>query len=349
MVNILVILWGAVVRAVGAGAGCGEHWPLCNGSAIPAPQAKTLIEYGHRATSAVALLMVIALVASAWRAFPKGSLVRRLAAWALVFELTEGLIGAGLVLLGHVAENKSIARGYSLGLHLTNTLLLLAALALTAWFATRTHVRWAGDTGGHLRALLAVAALGVFLIGISGAIAALGDTLFRSSTLAEGMRQDFDPSSHPFVRLRILHPMLAVALGVYVFALTGYVLSSGRASPMATKLGKGLIVITTLQLALGGLNLILMAPVPVQLAHLLLADLLWITFVLLSAELLETGAAIGENGADHSRAVPRKVLGDSTPISAPAGSGILPTSAGGRGQGLAFAAHVVQHELDERC
>lgn len=295
--NLLVILWGAVVRTVGAGAGCGNHWPLCDGLTAPVPHLKTLIEFGHRFTSGIALLMVVALVVFACQAFPKGDRVRKAAAWALGFELLEGLIGAGLVLLGHVAENKSVARGYSLGLHLTNTLLLLAALTLTARFATRVHVRWTGTRS--LRPLLGLAAVGVFLIGISGAITALGDTLFRSSTLAEGMRQDFEPSSHPFVRLRIWHPMIAIVLGIFIIALAVHVFTSRpTSSARSRRLSWWLISITTLQLLLGGVNLVLMAPVPIQLGHLLLADLLWITFVLLAVESLETSKARVQGGMD---------------------------------------------------
>ncbi len=283
-----------MVRALGAGAGCGNHWPLCNGLVTPQPQLKTVIEFGHRLTSGIALLLVVALVLYAWRVFPKGHWARRSAVWAGGFELSEGLIGAGLVLLGHVAENKSTARGYSLSLHQTNTLLLLAALALTAWFATRAQLQWTISVK-PLRIILTVAALGTFLSGISGAIAALGDTLFRSASFAEGMRQDFDPLAHPFVRLRILHPMIAIALGLYVIALASYLLYSRTASITVRRLCVSLVTITVLQLGLGGLNLILRAPVPLQLAHLLLADLLWITFVLLSAELLVSSFARVEN------------------------------------------------------
>ena len=307
IVNILVILWGAVVRAVGAGAGCGEHWPLCNGSVLPSSGTKTLIEFGHRITSGMALLLVIGLVIYAFRTFPKAHIVRRLAAWSLVFELTEGLLGAGLVLLGHVAANQSVARGYSLGLHLTNTLLLVGALALTARYATRPHLTWHAASP-KMRTCLAIAALGIFVIGVTGAITALGDTLFRTATLAEGMRQDFDPASHPFVKLRIFHPAFAALLGVYIYILSGSVMSTKAARPTVKKLAQALVLITTGQLMLGGLNLVLMAPVPVQLTHLLLADLLWITFVLLSAELLETHAAADESGAPHSHASPKTVL-----------------------------------------
>ncbi len=288
--NIAVILWGAVVRATGSGAGCGEHWPLCNGQVIPpAPQLKTLIEFGHRLTSGVALICVVGLVIWAFRAYPRKHPVRRAAVLSLVFELTEALIGAGLVLLGHVAANASVQRGYSLGLHLSNTLLLLAALGLTAWWSRPDRtVFQRGMTGsaGNFRPMLAVVAGGLVLIGITGAIAALGDTLFGASSLAAGMRQDLLPSSHIFLRLRILHPIVAVALGFYLLGLVSYVLAKIDVAAMTRRLGVVLIGIVVLQLCLGLANLVLMAPVPLQLAHLLLADLLWITFVLFSTELL---------------------------------------------------------------
>jgi len=136
--NLAVILWGALVRATGSGAGCGGHWPLCNGDVLPAsPQVATIIEFTHRAMSGVALVTAAILAAWGWKAFPPRHPARRWAAWSLVFMLTEALIGAALVLLGHVAKDESVGRVYSLSLHLINTFLLLASLALTAWWSTR--------------------------------------------------------------------------------------------------------------------------------------------------------------------------------------------------------------------
>jgi heme A synthase len=202
-----------------------------------------------------------------------------------VFELTEALIGAGLVLWGHVAGNTSINRGYSLTLHLTNTLLLLAALSLTAWYSGRSRVTGSAEKP-RLRLILTLTALGLIVVGISGGIAALGDTLFASHSLAEGLQQDFSPASHPFVRLRILHPILAVSAGLFLIGLAAYTVSASEVTAIMRRLGIGLIVLVVTQLCLGMVNLVLMAPVPIQLGHLFLADLLWITFVLLAVELI---------------------------------------------------------------
>lgn len=281
-----VIVWGAYVRATGSGAGCGGHWPLCNGQVIPrAPQIATVIEFTHRATSGLALVLVALLLFLAFRVFAPGHIVRRMALLATAFTVSEALLGAALVLLGYVARNTSLWRGATLGVHLVNTLLLLASLALTAWFAAG---RDAGSAGlawrPRLRPIWTLSVAALLLTGVSGAITALGDTLFASSTLGEGLRMDFSASAHPFVRVRILHPLLAAALSLGVLMVALKSLYVRGASRTTVRLAALLIALTALQLCLGVADMLLMAPVWLQLLHLLGADLLVITFVLLSAQ-----------------------------------------------------------------
>src|SRR5512136_1928461 len=131
--NVAVILWGAFVRASGSGAGCGAHWPLCNGEVVPrAPALETMVEFMHRATSGIALLLVVALAAWVFRARPKGHPARRAAGASVVFILVEAAVGAALVLFGLVAENDSVARALFMAGHLANTFVLLACLTLAA-------------------------------------------------------------------------------------------------------------------------------------------------------------------------------------------------------------------------
>ncbi len=283
--NILVILWGAFVRATGSGAGCGSHWPLCNGEVVPqSPELATLIELAHRATSGVALLLVVGLVVWAFRAYPKGHRVRRGAAWSLLFILTEALIGAGLVLLEHVASNASSGRVVSLSLHLVNTFVLLAMLTLTAWWASggaRLNLKGQGTTAR----LLLLAVVGTMVVGVSGAVAALGDTLFPSATLAEGIRQDFSAGAHFLLRLRAFHPAIAIGVGIFTIIAAGFIIEQRRDA--ATKrFANAVIVIVLVQLVAGFVNLMLLAPSWMQLLHLLLADLFWIALVLFSASAL---------------------------------------------------------------
>jgi len=286
---LAVVLWGAFVRASGSGAGCGAHWPVCNGEVVPrAPSIQTLIEYGHRLSSGLVGIFGLGWVIWAFRAFPRGHRVRAGALLGVVFLGLEAVIGRALVLRGLVGTDDSIARAAVMGLHLINTFLLLGAVTLTG--------AWAGGTApprlrdqGVLSGLLGVSLLGVLALGVTGAIAALGDTLFPARTLAEGFRQDAAAGAHLLLRLRVLHPLLAVGVATLLLATaaTSSLLRPGRPVRRAAIALASLVV---LQLVAGLLNLALLAPVWMQLVHLLLADAVWLATVLLGAAALAEDA-----------------------------------------------------------
>jgi cytochrome c oxidase assembly protein subunit 15 len=272
---VLVVLWGAFVRASGSGAGCGSHWPLCNGEVVPvAPRIDTIIEFTHRVMSGVALVGVGALWLWSRRSFPRDDHARKAALASVVFLITEALLGAGLVLFNYVDKDQSVGRAFYLSLHLANTLLLLAALALTAWFS-REGLQTRGRRSRVVMAALPIA----ILVSVTGAIAALGDTLFPSASLAEGLRQDLSGAASFLVRLRVLHPVFAV-LGAVYFAAASITVLRVRHSRLAIYV----LVLALTQLAAGAINVLLLAPVWMQITHLLLADSLWIALVLLAVE-----------------------------------------------------------------
>jgi heme A synthase len=283
--NVAVILWGTIVRATGSGAGCGKHWPLCNGEVLPrSPRIETLIEFSHRATSGVALLLVVGLAVWAFRSRPRGHSARKAAVFSLIFMLGEAAVGAALVLFELVAANKSVARAMFMATHLVNTFLLLAALTLTAHFASGGRpfrLRGQGLLGGGF----VLAACGLLVSGVSGAVAALGDTLFPATSLAHALEQDLSPAAHLLIRLRIFHPVIAVAAAVIVLVISLKLLQTGPApeAPRFAMWASGLVL---LQILAGALNVLLLAPIWLQVVHLLLADLLWISLVLLGASAL---------------------------------------------------------------
>lgn len=295
--NLLVILWGAYVRASGSGAGCGAHWPLCNGEVIPrAPALETIIELTHRATSGVALLLVVGQLVWARRIAPRRGPLWWAAHAAMALMLTEALVGAGLVLFEMVAENASLARAWWLAAHLLNTFGLLAMLGLVPWLASRAGatrstfgavLRAVWQAAGRERGLLLVALGGTLLLGMTGAITALGDTLFPSRSLAEGFAQDVSPTAHLLVRLRVIHPTLAVAMAA-VLLLTAGVCAARRPSLETRRFGIAVAALVLTQLLAGVVNLVLLAPTWMQLVHLLLADLLWLALVGLAATTLAT-------------------------------------------------------------
>lgn len=305
-VNLAVILWGALVRASGSGAGCGNHWPLCNGEFVPrAPAVATLIEFGHRLSSGFALLLVVGLVLTA-RGLPRRAPFRR-AAWAtLGLMLSEALLGAGLVLLEHVADDPSLARGWWMAGHLVNTFLLVGGLALTVWFAGVAGEPGAPAEAGEGRpdgrvqpappiALTALVLGGVLLLGVSGAITALGDTLFPVTSLEQGRALTFAPEAHLFVRLRIWHPLIALALGGLLVPATRSLVRASR-DPVAPRLRVALVAIYAAQLGVGLSDVHWLAPVSIQLVHLLLADLIWILLVWLVAAVFWPAPLRGRRG-----------------------------------------------------
>jgi cytochrome c oxidase assembly protein subunit 15 len=294
-VNLAVVAWGAFVRATGSGAGCGKHWPTCNGEILPrAPAVATAIEFTHRATSGIALLLVVALAAWAVRAFPRGHAARR-AAWAsLALMLAEALVGAGLVLFGWVARDASPERGWVMAIHLTNTFLLLGALALVAEWSARPGLALAGR--GPVLAAIGVALAAVLLAGVTGAIAALGDTLFPATSFAAGLREETAEGAHLLLRLRILHPFAAIAAGAALLAAARLALRA-RPDARVRRAALAVMALVAFEIAAGGVNVLLLAPVWLQLVHLLAADALWIALVLLAAAALAPGAAPARSDA----------------------------------------------------
>lgn len=280
--SVLVILWGAYVRATGSGAGCGSHWPLCNGEVIPrAPSVEMLIEFSHRLSSGLAGLLVLAMLIWAFRAFPRKHIVRLGALMSMLFMVIEALVGAGLVLFEQVADNVTMARALWMSAHLLNTFILLGWLTLTAWWASggsRFAVRGQGAVGwGILGALMLTA-----FIGMSGAVTALGDTLVHLGAIESDRLV-----GETLLALRIYHPTLAILIAGYmIVVLTQLVLA--RPSPRATRLAIAFNALYLAQLGLGALNVWLKAPVWMQIVHLLVADVLWVMLVVLSATILAT-------------------------------------------------------------
>jgi heme A synthase len=288
--TIGVILWGAYVRATGSGAGCGSHWPLCNGAVIPrAPTVETLIEYSHRLTSGLALLAVVALAWWVWRACAPGHPARRGAALSLFFMLTEAAVGAGLVLFQLVADNASMARAMFMAAHLVNTFILVAFLTLTAhWLSGGAPIRPSARPGPALA--LGLGFFGLILVGMSGAVAALGDTLYPSTSLLEGLRADLSPTSHFLIRLRVLHPSIAILVGLALVFGTNRLRLAGD-DELGRRAARAVITLAAVQLLVGFVNVLLLAPVWMQMLHLLLAQGLWIAYVILAASVLAEGDA----------------------------------------------------------
>lgn len=282
---IAVILWGTLVRATSSGAGCGDHWPLCNGTVIQhSPRLDTIIEFTHRITSGLSFFSAVGLLVWTFAGTVRGHLARAAAVATVAFTLVEAILGALLVKLGLTAQSQSPLRAPYLALHLTNTLLLLAALTLTAHLLSRRK--------GYLRSKIrlvapmgAVAAVVVVMIvGVTGSLAALGDTLFPATSLGSALQQDFSSTSGWLVRWRWTHPTIAFLSSIFLIWLL--VRAAQRTAHWDNRgLSALVLMLLAAQYVLGVLDVVLLAPLWLQLAHLLGADVLWAALVVLTARL----------------------------------------------------------------
>jgi heme a synthase len=280
---IAVILWGALVRATGSGAGCGDHWPLCNGTVMQhSPRVDTMIEFTHRVTSGISFFSAVGLLIWTFAGTVRGHLARAASVAAVVFTLLEAVLGALLVKLGLTAQSQSPLRAPYLALHLTNTLLLLASLTLVAHLLsrkqgyTRATVRVTAPIGATIAVLI------VLIVGVTGSLAALGDTLFPASSLSTALARDFSATSGWLVRWRWTHP--AIAFFASIFLIWLLVRASQKTAHWDNRgLSAVVLVLLAVQYLLGVLDVVLLAPTWLQVAHLFGADVLWAALVVLVA------------------------------------------------------------------
>lgn len=282
--SVFVILFGTFVRATGSGDGCGETWPKCGDFFIPqSAGAEMVIEFTHRATSALAGVLVISLIVMALRWFDRGSPTRRAALLAVVLVVVEGLLGAALVLFGWVDADVSLGRTIVVPLHLVNTFLLLAALTLTAWWGSG-HATPRRSLRSHDGRWLLLGAAILVLIGTSGALNALADTVFPSESVVGGLAAKFGPTAPVLSKLRILHPLIAVLGGLTVAWIA--MRRSRGSSEQAQRVSGILTVVVLTQMFVGIANVFFLTPLATQVLHLLVADALWIIFVIFGAVIL---------------------------------------------------------------
>lgn len=285
--NLAVILWGVFLRASKSGDGCGKYWLTCHGEVIPsAPAFSTVIEFSHRITTAIAGFVVLGLFIWAFRKFPKGDAVRKAVTWTSAFILMEVAIGAVIVLTGNTAGNDSPERPFVMAAHLMITFGLLASLTLCSWFAVG-RPRFNLDVDRRYLVVIGALILGLVAVGISGSVAALSNLLYAPSTsLAEGIRQDFSSDSPLLIQLRGYHPLMSTAFGVILIVAMKWFRKQAPSNGVVRRMTVAIPILVLVQFVSGFVTIVTHAPILMQLLHLFLADVLWISFVILTAGFL---------------------------------------------------------------
>ncbi len=262
------VLWGAWTRISLSGDGCGDSWPLCQGGILP-QGGKAFVEWIHRLSSGLALLMVLGLFFLSLKVYARGHVVRKLALASLILIVIEALIGAALVLGRLVALDMSAARVIVLAFHMINSLLLAGALTLALRAARAKPLK----IKLKIKKPLFYFAAAFPVLALTGNIASLAGTLFPAGSLSEALSLDLLPSPHISIQIRPLHPLLALAFaGSLLWAAARSRACRLPAAGAALAAGSGLAALLSL------------SPAYLKITHLLLAYLLWTGLVFLSFE-----------------------------------------------------------------
>ena len=274
VVSIFSIIAGAIVRATGSGDGCGSSWPTCNGEIIPKLNTSSeLIEFSHRSISGILLIITLIIFVKSFN--DEVPIFQKRIIWFLTFfVLLEALIGAVIVIYEWVGLNSSTPRIIAVPLHLVNTFGLLGTYTLLFHITKNSKTSLINFFDRSFKI-----SLFLFLVsGAMGSIAALADVIFPSESFITGLTEDFDSKSEVLTRLRILHPLFASALSVYLYS------EANRLQNEYKVITKNIKLLILLGVFLGILNVVSNIILPLTILHLLIADLLWIVYIYKSAE-----------------------------------------------------------------
>ena len=264
--SIAVIVWGAWVRISKSGDGCGTSWPLCNNTIVPDLQdTNAMIELTHRVSTGLYGIFVVLLIIWTFKLFPKKHILRKVALFILSLTILEALIGAKLVLLGLVGDNTGWSRILVMSIHQVTSILLTGSIA-RAYYLTaldKINFSWLVEIGKII----------MLLIVATGGVAALSNTVFPSSSIMDGLMSDLDPTSHILLKLRVIHPILALSL---TLAMMIILIKLHKYNP---KYAKELALCFSIAIVVGIITLITLSPIYMKLIHLVIAHFVWAMFV----------------------------------------------------------------------
>ena len=283
--NVLVIAWGVFLRSMGFGDGCGSNWPLCTGAKSPEKGSlATIIEFSHRASTGLVGILAIVTVVWAIRAFPKGHPSKKFAGGFMFFTVLEAWIGRYLVIHGLVTGNDTVQRAIWMGVHVLSTFMLLGCIAGAALSASKIrpmHLKSQGAVGW----LLTFGFIGTMILGVSGAISAFGHQVRPD---VQGLTEMLRPAAFWANKLAVAHPVGSASIGLYLLLMCSLV-QHLRPDPFVKQASKLVMAVLFVQLMVGALNIFFKAPVVLQMIHLVLADLNWVSVVVLAVAAFGVG------------------------------------------------------------
>ncbi len=318
-----LVVVGGVVRATDSGDACPD-WPRCHGELLPPLQSAVLIEFSHRLIATLVGLLVLALVATAWRSPRSARAVR----WGALAAL--GLVG-GQIVLGGMTVLNDLSSSLVMA-HLATAAALLAALLVVVFAAfppPAAEIIASRERLASLRTPALVAALATLALMLTGSyVSGSGAGLaFRDWPLFDGRLL---PEGGRLAVIHATHRLAAAAVGVLLAYLVIRAWSARAGWREPAVLGSALaLAIYAAQVLVGAANIWTLLQPAASAAHLALAMALWATLVVMTlvAHPATQGAGQPARAAVAGpRTVAQPLAGRRSPALA---DGVEPASAGG--------------------
>jgi heme A synthase len=275
LLTVGLITFGALVRVTDSGLGCGNSWPLCNGTVIPPLDNLTAwVEWSHRLIAILIGLLGIGMLVLAVRGYQKNNraVVTITFIAAGLFAFQSGL--GALVVIFDLPPTV-------VTLHLASAMLLLATLLLSVIFAWHRPppVQTSRDNVTTLAYVTMALSLLIILTGAlvrgSGATLACPDY-----PLCNGEVLPFGQGALETVHM--MHRFAVVGLGLMLIMLVWYVYRGGR-SALLRRLSLLALVLYFSQAIVGAFFVLSSASPIWGVAHVGLASSVWALLVAICA------------------------------------------------------------------
>ena len=280
VITYLHLVFGGIVRISGAGMGCGDHWPRCNGRWFPDfTNALVTIEWTHRLLASLVILSIAALAFAAYRRRDLADVggaggVLRGAVTALILVIAVALLGMVTVKLG----NRPIATVA----HWTLALALLGVVLATAVRTGALGGEWARIQGGTPRAarsLGAGAGLAFIAVVLGGLVAKMPDAAIACTSFP--LCGDVPATAaRGAAHLQMTHRVIAYLLFFHVLGISMAVGRRDGESPVVKHMARVAVFLVLAQVAIAAAMVLNALPHPLRSAHQAVGILVWIALFL---------------------------------------------------------------------
>lgn len=256
LVMFMATFGGGVVTRTESGLGCGAEWPLCNGKLVPAHTVASLIEFSHRAVSALAGLLSIASFIAFLRFGKSRRDLQLFSLLTLLFVIIQGIMGAFAVVFSQSSAVMALHFGFAL-IAFASSLMMALGIRQEAKHGGLERLNKYPRVSKNFRNLVWFSTIYTYLVVYTGAFVSHTDSAGGCSgfPLCNGQ---IVPELSGGVAVAFIHRLAAVSLVVVIAILGHYAYRKHPDIKELRTLGVVSVVLVVLQVVIGFLMMLTM-------------------------------------------------------------------------------------------